>query len=236
MIRPILALVAFVLAFNGEAKSTESRLACSTFISSYDNSAKGLFALGYLEGVHAALTKEIADILVPPSDKNHPMWWVLPTGDLSPKSLGQKISDACKLQPANDLVNAMLSIAARKEGWPAFGIWTDKDTGKMSKDAEKFKNVFKGNPATCKSYNELSTTIRQAILEGYFVATEAYRIAMKTPPEIPRMTWPLGVETITVRSILDEECANPKDANSTIRDILWVETIRLSVKKSPAKK
>ncbi len=53
---------------------------------------------GYLEGVQAALDKEVVDILVPPSDPEHPIWWVLPSGlpDNPSVGLAQKLEQYCQ--------------------------------------------------------------------------------------------------------------------------------------------
>ena len=151
------------------------------FAETYNDSARSLFAYGYLEGVQAALTKEIADVIVPPSDRDHPIWWALPTlptGGVSVGSIKDKFNAACKAQPASDLVKAALSMASRKGGWPKFGVWIDEKTGELSKDRDKFKKFLVGEPGTCESYNTLSEPERQALVDGYFVGTEAYRVAI----------------------------------------------------------
>jgi hypothetical protein len=223
-------IVVFLLVLSGLSRSAETGLLCLVFVENYNDSARSLFAYGYLEGVQAALTKEIADVLVPTSDRDHPVWWVLPTGGISVGSIKDRLNAACEARPGSDLVKAALSIASRKEGWPKFGIWIDEKTGELSKDRDKFKKFLVGEPATCRSYNTLSEPIRQALVDGYFVGTEAYRVAMKERPDVPWMAWPLGIEPRTVRLKLDEVCADPKDQDSTIRDGLWVETIMMSVR------
>jgi hypothetical protein len=232
-------IVVFLIALSGLSRSAETSLSCLVFAETYNDSARSLFAYGYLEGVQAALTKEIADVIVPPSDQDHPIWWVLPSGGVSMASIKDKLNAACKAQPTSDLVKAALSIASRKEGWPKFGVWIDKKTGELSKDHDKFKKFLAGDPATCESYNALNEPIRQALVEGYFVGTETYRVAMKERPDVPWMAWPLGIEPRTVRLKLDEGCADPKEQDGTIRDALWVETITMSVRQmrqSPPKK
>ena len=240
MLKTCMMLV-FLLVLGGLSRSAESGLSCVVFNEIYNDSARVLFAYGYLEGVQAALTKEIADVIVPPSDREHPIWWVLPTlptGGVSVGSIKDMFNAACKAQPASDLVKAALSMVSSKGGWPKFGMWIDKKTGELSKDRDKFKKFLVGESGTCESYNTLSEPERQALVDGYFVGTEAYRVAIHKERSVePWMAWPLGIEPKTVRLKLDEACADPKDRDSTIRDGLWVETTMMSVRQiqSPPK-
>ena len=67
-------LVAIVTFFAGPFVTTASAedLTCLDYVSFAEGRRISL-AYGYLEGVQAALDKEIADILAPPSDPRHPM-------------------------------------------------------------------------------------------------------------------------------------------------------------------
>jgi hypothetical protein len=231
-----IAAIGFTFLLAGVSESAENSLSCSMYIASYNDSARVTFALGYLEGVQAALTKEVADIIVPPSDRDHPIWWVLPTGGTTVDVLADRLSSTCRAQHDSDLVKAALSMAYKRDGRPAFGILSDKETGKPGKEHDKWKQFLREATTTCKTYNKSNVLARQALVSGYFVGTEAYRIAMKDPPVVPWMAWPLGIDPSTVRLKLDEDCAQPKNADSTIRDALWVMTAEMSVRQSSPKK
>ena len=216
-----------LMSFAGASSVTGQTLSCATYLASYNDNNKISFAYGYLEGVEAALTKDIVDVLVPPSHINHPLRWVTPEGINSYKSFAERLSSACTTQPSTDLVQAALSIAQRHEGRPEVGAWIDKETGKLStKDQEKWKR-FMGDAIPCKVYIESPVATRDAIVSGYFVGTEAYRISMKQPADDLFPAWPLGVETKAIRSLLDKGCRDPREANGDIRAGLWMVTFEL---------
>lgn len=92
---------------------------------------------GYLEGVQAALEKEVTDILVPPSDPKHPMWWVLPMGLGKNPAIGlmHKLEQHCQSGTNQEqrLLDAFVSIAYQKSGWPALGISLDNKNRPVEK-------------------------------------------------------------------------------------------------------
>lgn len=205
-------------------------LPCAAYIS-YSATEQSVFAYGYLEGLQAALTKEFADILVPPSNPDHPIWWALPGQTTGPNTLAEKLNTACKAKPASDLLAALFSIAARKDGWPAFGIWVDQKTGKPSNEHQKWKKFLGEDPLTCRKYNTAREATKQQVVTGYFVGTEAYRLATKQKDESLWTAWPLGMSPLDVRQVLDKECLQSKDLDSSIRDSLWVITFTLWTKR-----
>lgn len=219
-----------LMCFTGASPVTGQTVSCATFLTSFNDNGRLSFSYGYLEGVEAALTKDIVDVLVPLSHINHPLRWVTPEGMNSYKNFADKLSSACRTQPRADLVQAALSIAQRHEGRPEVGAWIDKETGKLStKDQEKWKR-FMGDAVPCKVYIESPLATRDAIVSGYFVGTEAYRIAMKHGADDLWFAWPLGVEVKALRSLLDESCRDPKEANGNIRAGLWTLTFELWTK------
>lgn len=227
-----LAGILFILTvLAGASPATGQTVSCPTYLTSYNDNARLSFSYGYLEGVEAALTKDIVDVLVPPTHRNHPVWWVIPEGVPSYKLFTEKLISACQKQPGADLVQAALSIAQRQDGRPDVGMWIDKKTGELSsKDHEKWKRLWGEDAVPCKDYIESPLATREAIVSGYFVGTEAYRIAMKQPADDLWWAWPLGVEVKAIRSRLDESCRDPKEANGNIRSGLWMVTLELRVK------
>jgi hypothetical protein len=91
------------------------------FNENYTDSARLVFGYGYLEGVEAALTKEVVDVLVPRSDRDHPVWWVLPEGGISAESFKDKLNAACKAQSANELLKVALQWRPGKMDGPNLG-------------------------------------------------------------------------------------------------------------------
>jgi hypothetical protein len=226
------ALLCGVLARNlWAAEYVKPSLSCASFTRAYSPTDQRVFAYGYLEGVQAALTKGVADVLVPPSNADHPMWWVLPSQTEGYDALVQKWVTACKVNKVTDLLDAIFLTAARKkEDWPAFGVWLDKETGKLSSDHDKWKQFLGEDGVTCEQYTKSPEDTRQNIVTGYFIGTEAFRIATRDKNASLWMAWPLTMTPVAVRRVLDEDCAKPRDRDGLIRDALWVITMQLWVK------
>ena len=186
-------------------------------------------AYGYLEGVQAALDKDVADIIVPPSNPEHPMWWVLPNGlGQNPYTgLAQRLDAQCQVAESRNqpLLNVFLSLAHQKEGFPAFGITNDK------KKTDPWRQ-FLGGSVSCSAYNESPEETRQAIVYGYYLGTEALKIALKSKVDIG-ITWPSRMSVPEVRAEVDKGCR--KEAGASLRDTLWVTTVELGVKGDSAK-
>jgi hypothetical protein len=183
-------------------------------------------AYGYLEGVQAALDKEVVDILVPPSDPKHPIWWVLPSGlpDNPSVGLAQKLEQHCR--PGNHqhqkLLDAFLAIAHQKTGWPTLGISLDK------KKTDPWKNILGGNETSvsCSAYSASSVGTRQAITYGYYFGTEALRIALKSSVDIG-IVWPSKLSPQAVRIEVDKRCE--KDNEAKLRSVFWITTTELGI-------
>ncbi len=183
-------------------------------------------------GVQAALDKGPDDVLVPPQDNNHPIWWVFPRGTITVKSLKENLVRACENKKDKDILEALLSMAARKDGSPAFGILIDKRTGKPTSD-DKYKKFLSESDLGCKAYSRLSEEKRQALIVGYFFGTEAYRVATKISADLLWTAWPLGTPPKTLRERVDQLCNNPTDADSKFRDWLWLVTELMALKIRP---
>lgn len=182
---------------------------------------------GYLEGVQAALEKEVTDILVPPSDPKHPMWWVLPIGLGNNPAIGlaHKLEQHCQSGKDQEqrLLDAFLSIAYQKSGWPALGISFDK------KKTDPWRSVLGGKESgvSCPAYNASPVETRQAIIYGYYLGTEALKIALKSSVDIG-IVWPSKLSPQAVRIEVDKQCQ--KDKAASLRSVLWVSTAELGIR------
>ncbi len=201
-------------------------LTCNNYTGVAENQKMSL-AYGYLEGVQATLDKDVDDILVPPSDPKHPMWWVLPTGlGKNPVSgLAQKLEQHCRSEKnlKKRLLDAFLSIAYQKSGSPALGI--SFDTAKT----DQWKNILAGKESSlsCSAYSARPVETRQALIYGYYLGTEALKIALKLSVDYG-IAWPSKLGPQAVRMEADKECQ--KDKEETLRDVLWLVTTELGIK------
>jgi hypothetical protein len=192
-----------------------------------DAGQKAAFAYGYLEGVQAALDKDVTDVLVAPADERHPMWLVLPAG-LGEKpafGLARKLDLHCRSNEhaTQPLLRALLAIAHKQDGWPMIGISTDK------KITDPWRSFMGGKETslTCAAYVDSREATRQTIVHGYYLGGEALKTRLGGKDL--GITWPANSTPQAVRLEVDKHCA--KDRNGSLRDTLWVTTIELSVKK-----
>lgn len=206
-------------------QSSAQGLTCNSYGALAQNQKISL-AYGYLEGVQAALDKEVTDILVPPSDSKHPMWWVLPIGlaENPFSGLAQRVDQHCQSakNQHEGLLEVFLSIAYQKSGWPALGISFDK------KKTDPWKRFLgqKESSVSCSAYNASPVETRQAIINGYYLGTEAIRVALKSSVDTG-IVWPSKLSPHAVRLEVDKGCQ--KDKAATLRDVLWVGTAELGI-------
>src|SRR5258706_98416 len=151
--------------------------------SALDAAARAALATGYLEGVQAALDNETRDMLVPPDDKDHPIWWVLPRGGLTPERLERSLAVFCrsKANAKRDLAGAFLQIAARKAGLPRIGMPLDDGP------SETWRAVLGASRLRCSTYLAAGDAERSYLMYGYFLGTAAARTVIKTPPVLSLM-------------------------------------------------
>ena len=193
---------------------------CTNYVG-FTDSQKIDMAYGYLEGVQAALEKDVADILVPPSDTRHPMWWVLPRqlGENPLSGLAQQLNQYCQSAEnwPKGLLDAFLSIAYKKGGWPAFGISIDKTK------TDPWKGILGGKESSvsCSAYNASPETTRQLIVDGYYFGSQALGVTLKQSGD-NGLTWPSKSSPQTVRMEVDKRCQ--KDKGAKLRDVLWICT------------
>ena len=214
----------FLVSFISVASAQDLTCGAFTALSKDDQSQ---LAYGYLEGVHAALEKEVTDILVPPSDPKHPMWWVLPLGlGKSPAiGLAHKLEQHCQSGKNQEqrLLDAFVSIAYQKSGWPALGISSDR------KKTDPWRSILGGKETSvsCSAYNASPMETRHAIIYGYYLGTEALKIALKSSVDAG-IIWPSKLSPQAVRIEVDKGCQ--KEATASLRDTLFVLTAELGIR------
>jgi hypothetical protein len=213
----------FLVSFISVASAQD--LTCGAFTALSEDD-QFLLAYGYLEGVQGALDKEVTDILVPPSDPKHPVWWVLPTGlaNNPTAALARMLKTTC--QPtdkrATHLVQAFLSMAYQREGSPTLGISSNK------KQSDTWRNVLgRRDSISCSAYIKSQEKTRQSLVDGYYLGTEAFKVALKSSVDVG-IAWPSKLTPRTVRLEVDKRCQ--KEGGGSIRDVLWVTTAELGVK------
>lgn len=204
-------------------------LTCMDF-SGFGHSQKDSLAYGYLEGVQAELEKDEPDIIVPPSDSRHPMWWVLPK-DLGQNpyiGLAQQLDRYCQIgdHRSQKLLDAFLSLAYKKDGSPDFGISFD------NKKTDPWKKILggEGSSVSCSAYSASPEETRQAIVDGYYLGSEALMVSLKRKqnPDHGWLVWPSKSSPRAVRIEVDKGCEKEKGAK--LRDVLYVSTAEMGVK------
>jgi hypothetical protein len=209
------------------APASAQEVHCSDY-SSLDQTQRAYLAYGYLEGVQGALDKERTDVLVPPSDPRHPIWWVLPDG-LADKpfiGLAEKVAAYCQV-PDNrrdGLLRAFLSQSVHHNGSPWLGASTIK------KESEAWKNFLGGQETSlsCPDYLANPDVTRQAIVYGYYLGTEALRIRLGRAVSTATV-WPAPLGPQDVRLDVDRRCQ--QDKGGTVRGMLSLSTTELANRK-----
>jgi hypothetical protein len=81
---------------------------------------------------------------------------------------------------------------------------------------------------TCSAYLKSQEKTRQSLVDGYYLGTEAFKVALKSSVDVG-IAWPSKLTPRTVRLEVDKRC--PKEGGASISDVLWVTTGELGVKK-----
>jgi hypothetical protein len=210
-----------VLAYAGSENGVP--WTCGSFIRSTDM-ARAALATGYLEGVQAALDKEMRDMLVPPEDRDHPIWWVLPEGEVSADNLESSLTAICKYSAGEEkkLADVLSSIAVRTDGSPRIGRPLDDGP------SEAWRTVLGTSRLRCANYLSTSDSEQANLIYGYFLGTSAIKSVLKTPPELSLIVWP-NADYRAVKTRISVACLEKRYANSTIRDVLWLMTAEMGV-------
>jgi hypothetical protein len=188
--------------------------------------AKAALATGYLEGVQAAVDKEPRDMLAPPEHQDHPIWWVLPAGEITAEHLEARLTAACRPR-ANEgkkLIDAFLGLAARKDGSPRIGLPLSDGP------SETWRTFLEKCRLRCSNYLATQDIERSHLIYGYFLGTSVLKSTLDTPPEQSLMIWP-DADYRDVATRINSACKEERYANSTIRDVLWLTTAEMGVEK-----
>lgn len=224
MIFSLITLIGIgVLAYAGS--ETGVPWTCGRFIRSTDQ-ARAALATGYLEGVQAALDKEMRDMLVPPEDRDHPIWWVLPEGEVSAENLESSLTAFCKYRAGEEkkLADVLSGIAARTDGSPRIGLpFSDGPS-------EAWRSILGTSRLRCADYLLTSEPEQANLIYGYFLGTSAIKSVLKTPPELSLTVWP-NTDYRAVKTRINVACREKRYANSTIRDVLWLLTAEMGIEK-----
>lgn len=205
--------------------ATRVALSCAGY-NAQGGKTRAALATGYLEGVQAAVDKEMRDMLVPPDHQDHPIWWVLPQGELTTDRLETSLAAFCKAKANEEkrLAEAFLDIAAKKEGSPRIGLPMSDGP------SEAWRTVLGKSRLRCSNYLSAADTERAHLVYGYFLGARAMNSILKTPPESSLMVWP-DADHREVNARVDAACKGTRYTNSTIRDVLWLTTAEMGVEK-----
>ena len=198
---------------------------CASYNAS-SSKQKAALTTGYLEGVQAAVDKEMRDMLVPPENREHPIWWVLPNGRITAEDLETSLSAFCesKGNKGKTLLDAFLSIAARKDGSPKTGLAFDDGP------SNEWRMILGESKFACLSYSSAKESERDGVIYGYFLGTKAMRLTLKTPRELSLMVWP-AADYYDVKARVDAGCRETRFRNSTIRGVLWLIAVEMGAEK-----
>jgi hypothetical protein len=181
---------------------------------------------GYLEGVQAALDKETRDMLVPPWYGDHPIWWVLPEGEVVAENLESSLSVFCRAKSHQNekLIDAFFAVAARKRGAPAIGMSLGDGP------SDRWRKIIADSTLTCAGYRAESNGERTHLIYGYSLGAKAMRVVLDTPREISLMVWP-DADYREVKARVDAACGKEIYMNSTLPDVLWIVTAEMGTEK-----
>ena len=220
------ALVWWMWRLYGTVPVQAADLTCADF-TGYQDAQKDELVYGYIEGVQAELEKDEVDVLVPPTDPRHPMWWVLPQEVAGKNGLPQRLERYCKSgdHASDKLLDAFLTIAYQTTGQPQFGMSFD------NKKTDPWKKIWGGDEtsAGCAAYSASPEQDRQAIIDGYYLGTRALVVKLKEKRDASHwFVWPPKSSPQDVRIEVDKGCEKEKGAK--LRDALFVATTEMAVK------
>jgi hypothetical protein len=210
------------VAADGRDNAAQS---CARYLRLPENTRTAL-ATGYLEGVQAGLKKESRDILVPPEDRDHPIWWVLPEGEVSSENLDSALTAFCKYTAGKEtnLPEVFSSIAARKEGTPRTAPAPSDGRSTMG------RAILPASQLRCADYLSTAEYEKAHFIYGYSLGAKAISAALKTPREQSLTVWP-DSDYRGVRAKLDAACKDTRYSDQSIRDVLSFVTAEMGIAK-----
>lgn len=198
---------------------------CARYLRLPDNTRTAL-ATGYLEGVQAGLKKESRDMLVPPEDREHPIWWVLPEGEVSSENLDSALTAFCKYAAGKEtsLADAFSGIAARKDGKPR--------TAPAPSDgrSELGRAILPASRLRCVNYLSTAESEKAHFIYGYFLGAKAVTAALETPLEQSPTVWPAS-NYRGIRAKVDAACKDTRYSDHSVREVLSLVTAEAGVAK-----
>ncbi len=210
------------VAADGRDSAAQS---CARYLRLPDN-ARTALATGYLEGVQAGLKKESREMLVPPEDRDHPIWWVLPEGEVSSENLDSALTAFCKYGAGKEtnLPEAFSSIAARKEGTPRTAPAPSGGRSAMG------RAILPASQLRCANYLSTAESEKTHFVYGYSLGAKAISAALKTPSEESLAVWP-DAEYRAVKAKVDAACKDSRSSDDSLRDVLSLATAEMGAAK-----
>lgn len=226
----LMAVLARYSAFSGSLGSISD--SCGGY-GALDAKARMALASGYLEGVQEALDKETRAILVPPWYGDHPIWWVLPEGEVAAENLEASLTVFCRTKSNHHekLSDAFRAIAARKAGAPQIAI-PFADLPDSPAPADAWRKILSENSFACSDYRARSDAERARLVHGYFLGMNAMRTTLKASPAPSLLPWP-AVSYQDIRRRLDDACQGDR-VNAPVRELLWRAGMETATEKNIA--
>jgi hypothetical protein len=223
----LVALLGVICDVAAESRSGVAQ-SCVGYLRLPENTRAAL-AAGYLEGVQAGLKKEKRDILVPPEDRDHPIWWVLPEGEVSSENLDSALTAFCKYTAGKEknLPEALSAVAVRKDGRPRVGSSLDEGLPEMG------RTILAASGLRCAKYLSAAESEKMHFIYGYSLGAKAISAALKTPGEESLTVWP-DSDYRAVKAKVDAACKDNRYSDDRIRDVLTLVTAEMGIERSLA--
>jgi|GEM_PF-2025859 hypothetical protein len=222
----LIALIGIICDVAADGRNSVAQ-SCGHYLRLSD-ATRAALATGYLEGVQARLKQERRDMLVPPEDRDHPIWWVLPEGEVSSENLDSALTVFCKYtgNKKTNLPVAFSSISERKDGKPRVAAASAEgrsDTGRAILVAS----------LRCSNYLSTPENEKAHFIYGYSLGAKAIGAALKTSSEKWVAVWP-DADNQAVKANLDAVCKQSRYPDESIRDVLSLVTAQMRTEKRVA--
>ncbi|HEY1372955.1 MAG TPA: hypothetical protein VGH50_10840 [Candidatus Binatia bacterium] len=222
----LIALLGVICEVAAEGRNSVAQ-SCERYLRLPDKTRTAL-ATGYLEGVQAGLKQEKRDILVPPEDRDHPIWWVLPEGEVSSDNLDSALTAFCQYTgKGKKLTEAFTSIAERKDGTPRTAAAPAEGR------SETGRTILAASRLSCVNYLSTPETEKAHFIYGYSLGATAIGAALKMPPEESLALWP-DSSYPAVKAKVDAACNDNRYSDESIRDVLSSATAGMGTEKRVA--
>jgi hypothetical protein len=223
----LIALLGVIWDVGADGRNSVAQ-SCARYLRLPDNTRTTL-ATGYLEGVQAGLKNESRDMLVPPEDRDHPIWWVLPEGEVASENLDSALTAFCKYTAGKEtsLAEAFSNIAARKEGTPRTAPALSDGRSEMG------RAILPASQLRCLNYLSTAESEKAHFVYGYSLGLKAITAALKTPLEQSLTVRP-DSNYRGIRAKVDAACKDTRYSDHSIRDVLTLVTAEMGIERSLA--